>query len=68
MIEKTNSAETISHHFLSKKCDEPTFSEVPDTKNINETDKEAEHRSIAGLVLMLAKYVRLMSISLSTSA
>ena len=32
---------------------EPTFSEVPDTKNIYETDKEAEHRSIASLVLML---------------
>jgi hypothetical protein len=55
MIEKTNSAETISHYFLSKKCDEPTFSEVPDTKNINEADKEAEHRSIASLVLMLVK-------------
>ena len=45
----------------------PTFSEVSDTKNINETDKEAKHRSIASLVLMLVRYVRQKSILLMTS-
>jgi hypothetical protein len=53
MMEKINSAETISRYFLSKNVTKPTFSEVPDTKNINQTDKEAEHRSIASLVLVL---------------
>ena len=38
---------------FKKKTIKPTFSKVPDTKNIDETDKEAEHRSIASLVLML---------------
>ena len=38
---------------FQKQAMKPTFSKVPDTKNIDETDKEAEHRSIASLVLML---------------
>jgi hypothetical protein len=64
MMEKINSAETISisHHILSKQEIKLTFSEVPDSKNIDETNKETEYRSIASLVLMLVRYVRLFSI------
>ena len=64
MMEKINSAETISisHHILSRQEIKLTFSEVPDSKNIDETNKETEYRSIASLVLMLVRYVRLFSI------
>ena len=44
-----------------------TFSEVPHSKNIDETNKETEYRSIASLVLMLVQYVRLFSIPSSIS-
>ena len=68
-MEKTNSAETISilHLILSKQAIELTFSEVPNSKNIDETNEETEYRSIAGLVLMLVQYVRLFSIPSSIS-
>ena len=41
MMEKINSAKRMSLCILSK-SNELTFSEVPDTKNIDETHKEAE--------------------------
>jgi hypothetical protein len=64
MMEKTNSAKTISDWAVSRlKVTEPTFSEIPDTKNIDETDKEAEYSSITSLMLMLMKYVRQQSVS-----
>ena len=52
-MEKTNSAEKKLHWILSREAGERTFSEVPDTKDIDETDKEAEHGSITSLVLGL---------------
>jgi hypothetical protein len=67
MMEKTNSAENISHWviFFREKATEPTFPEVPDTKNIDETDKEAEDHSIASLVLMLVAALFQSPISMS---
>ena len=35
-----------------------TFSKVPNPENVDETDEEAEHGGITGLMLVLAEHER----------
>jgi hypothetical protein len=60
-MEKINSAGKIIRSFFSHKEGSPTFSEPPNTKNIDETDKEAQQSNIASLMLMLMGDVRYRS-------
>jgi hypothetical protein len=53
MMEKKNSADTVSVYIIPKEAGGPTFSKVPDTKNIDETDEEAKHDGVTSLVLRL---------------
>jgi hypothetical protein len=56
MMEKTNSAEAISGCVFPGEAGERTFSEVPDPKNVDERDEEAEYSSITSLMLVLLIY------------
>ena len=62
-MEKINSAgkSIIIIIFFPKEVRDPTFSEVPNTKNVDETDEETQHSSVTSLMLMLMENVRYRS-------